>query len=118
MPVPPTGTITFLFTDIEGSTALWERQPEAMRAALQQHHAILRAAIESQHGFIFNVAGDGLSAAFASADNAIQAALGAQRALQSLTEDPIIIRVRMGLHTGFAEAIGDDYRSGPTLNRA
>jgi hypothetical protein len=115
----PTGTVTFLFTDIEGSTALWERHRDLMQAALAQHHAILRASIESNAGHVFNIVGDAFCAAFATAPAALAAAVAAQRALQSTINDPesIIIRVRMGLHTGSAEAIDHDYRSGPTLNR-
>ncbi|MCC7019652.1 MAG: hypothetical protein IT332_07850 [Ardenticatenales bacterium] len=64
----PTGTVTFLFTDIAGSTALWERDRDAMQAALAQHDALLRAAIESRNGHVFKTVGDAFCAAFARAD--------------------------------------------------
>jgi class 3 adenylate cyclase len=60
----PTGTVTFLFTDIEGSTALWETHPEAMKAALAEHDSILREAVESNNGHVLQTAGDGLHAVF------------------------------------------------------
>src|SRR5690349_10848366 len=96
-------TVTFLFTDIEGSTPLWEAQPETMRGAVERHHAILRQAIETQRGFIFNIAGDAFCAAFAIAGEGLAAALEAQRALHSEAWGATPIRVRMGLHTGSAE---------------
>ena len=77
----PTGTVTFLFTDIEGSTPLWEQHPQAMRVAVARHHAILREAIEVSHGRVFNIAGDAFCSAFATANEALAAALAAQRAL-------------------------------------
>ena len=83
MPTPPTGTVTFLFTDIEGSTALWERQPDAMRAALAQHDALMRETIETHGGTIVKKTGDGVHAAFATATDALAAAIAAQRALQT-----------------------------------
>jgi class 3 adenylate cyclase len=118
MSVPPGGTITFLFTDIEGSTPLWESKPEAMKEALACHHAILRQAIESNHGFVFQIVGDSFQAAFASASHALVAALTAQRSLaQETWRDTGPLRVRMGLHTGLAELIERDYTSNHTLNR-
>ena len=79
----PTGTVTFLFTDIEGSTKLWEHSPESMRAALTRHDAILREAIEGQGGFVFKMVGDAFCAAFPTALEALGSALAAQRALFS-----------------------------------
>src|SRR5690242_20229025 len=119
----PTGTVTFLFTDIEGSTPLWEQDPGAMRVALDRHHAILQAAIDTYHGHVFNIAGDAFCAAFANATDALAAALDAQRELHRLIAEStsvgrpssVVLRVRMGLHTGQAEAADRDYRSGPTL---
>lgn len=113
----PTGTITFLFTDIEGSTQLWESQPDTMRAALARHDALLRQAVECNHGVVFKTTGDGIAAAFTLASEALAAALAAQQALRgepwpAETE----IRVRMGLHTGVAEYRDGDYY-GQTLNR-
>jgi class 3 adenylate cyclase len=78
---PPTGTVTFLFTDLEGSTRLWERYPEAMSEALSRHDEILRAAIEANNGRVVKTAGDGIHAVFSIATDALEAALEAQRAL-------------------------------------
>ena len=75
MPELPSGTITFLFTDIEGSTRRWERQPEAMAAALARHDDILRRAIESAGGEVFKTVGDAVCAAFPSATSAVEAAV-------------------------------------------
>ena len=104
----PSGTVTFLFTDIEGSTRLWQEQPEAMSYAHAQHNAILREAIEANNGFIFQIVGDSFSAAFFNAADALHAALAAQHRLQteSWNQDSVI-NVRMGLHTGAAELITD-----------
>ncbi|MGQ0604637.1 MAG: adenylate/guanylate cyclase domain-containing protein, partial [Anaerolineales bacterium] len=77
----PSGTVTFLYTDIEGSTPLWEREPEQMRAALARHHAILRAAIAEQGGHVYKVIGDAFQAAFGVPAQAVTAALAAQRGL-------------------------------------
>lgn len=105
----PSGTVTFLFTDIEGSTRRWESDPDAMRSALATHDAVLTAAIESHDGRLFKHTGDGVVAAFASAQKAVLAAVDAQLHLD--------LPVRMGLASGEAEAEGNDY-FGPPLNRA
>lgn len=110
------GTLTFLFTDIEGSTQLWERSPEAMQAALARHDAILRQAIETHSGQIFKTVGDAFYAVFLNAPDAALAALDAQRAIQSENWGETTIKVRMGLHSGTAEVRDNDY-FGPTLNR-
>jgi class 3 adenylate cyclase len=113
----PTGTVTFLFTDIEGSTKLWERDAEAMKAALVRHDEILREAIEDKGGFVFKTVGDAFCCAFPTAPDAIKAALSAQRSL--CTEEwneGCTIRARMALHTGTVEARGGDYY-GPPVNR-
>ncbi len=73
----PAGTVTFLFTDIEGSTRLWEETPEAMRLALARHDTLLRQAIEDNDGVVFKTVGDAFCAAFATAPNALAAALSA-----------------------------------------
>jgi predicted ATPase/class 3 adenylate cyclase len=114
----PTGTVTFLFTDIEGSTQLWEAAPEEMRTALARHDALLRASIERHGGYVFSTGGDGFGAAFARPAEATVAASGAQAALAD-EEWPAhaTIRVRMGLHTGAAEERDGDY-FGPAVNRA
>jgi predicted ATPase/class 3 adenylate cyclase len=112
-PTPlPSGTVTFLFTDIEGSTQLWERHRQAMPAALARHEAILRQAIASRGGVVFKTIGDAVCAAFASALDAVQAALAAQRALA--TESwAIPLRVRMALHTGVVVMHAGDYQGLP-----
>ncbi len=80
---PPTGTVTFLFTDVEGSTRLWERDPSAMRPALARHDEILQSAIEGNGGYVFKTVGDAFCAAFAAPIDASGAALASQRALSS-----------------------------------
>jgi class 3 adenylate cyclase len=113
----PTGTVTFLFTDLEGSTRLWEEHPRAMRAALARHDAILRDAVLAHDGHIVKTTGDGVHAAFTTADRAIEAALAAQLALHAEPwPETGPLRVRMGLHTGAAEQRDGDY-FGPALNR-
>jgi predicted ATPase/class 3 adenylate cyclase len=117
MPELPSGTITFLYTDIEGSTRLWERQPDAMRLALERHDAILRQAIAGNGGQVFRTVGDAFCAAFPAAPLALAAAAEAQRLLFAETwqlESPI--RVRIALHTGAAEVQNGDY-VGSSLNR-
>jgi predicted ATPase/class 3 adenylate cyclase len=114
----PTGMVTFLFTDIEGSTPLWEREPERMRLALARHHAIMRSAIAEQGGHTFKTIGDAFQAAFVLPMHAVAAALAAQRALMAQpweTSAPVL--VRMGIHLGPAVAEGSDYRTTHTLNR-
>jgi len=110
----PSGIVTFLFTDIEGSTKLWEEHPEAMRAALARHDALLRQAIESNSGVVFKTVGDAFCAAFASAPDALHAALAAQRALHAEPwPDRLSLRVRMALHTGMTEERDGDYFGQP-----
>jgi predicted ATPase len=101
--------VTFLLTDVEGSTRRWEADAQAMRAALAAHDAVLRAAIESHGGWLFKHTGDGVCAAFASPKSAVDAAVAAQRKLE--------LPVRMGLATGEAELREGDY-FGTVLNRA
>ncbi len=110
-------TVTFLFTDIEGSTRLWERDAAAMQDALDRHDEILRNSIEGHGGHVFKTVGDAFCAVFATAPDALEAALEAQRILltqQWLTMDPL--RVRIALHAGSANERGGDY-FGPSLNR-
>src|SRR5437870_1686974 len=99
MPNLPTGTVTFLFTDIEGSTKLWEQYPDAMRDALSRHDVLLQEAIEAHGGYVFKTVGDAFCAAFPTAADALAATIAAHRALQA--EDwggagPISLRA--GLH--------------------
>src|SRR5262245_40704122 len=113
----PTGTVTFLFTDIEGSTTRWEQHREAMQHALARHDALLRAAIEGHGGHVFKTVGDAVYATFATAPAALQAALAAQQALRAQDWGALgSLRVRMALHTGTAEERDGDY-FGPALNR-
>ncbi len=117
MPDLPTGTVTFLYTDIEGSTRLWERHPDAMRRAVDGHLALLRDAVVARGGVVFRTVGDGLCAAFAVAPQAVAAALAAQQALLAEPwEETGLLRVRMALHTGAAAVQGGDY-VGACLNR-
>ena len=128
----PTGTVTFLFTDIEGSTKLWEEHPEEMKSALAEHDSILREAINSNNGHIIKTTGDGVHAVFTTVLDAIHAAVTAQRALVQTSEvfaehpqngaeadqtSEVSIHVRMGMHTGEAELRDGDYY-GQSLNRA
>ena len=105
----PSGVVTFLFTDVEGSTRRWEADAEAMRVALAAHDEVLRRAIEAHGGWLFKHTGDGVCAAFASPRSAVDAAVVAQRGLE--------LPVRMGLATGEAELRDGDY-FGAVLNRA
>ena len=114
----PSGTVTFLFTDLEGSTRLWEVHGDAMLDALVVHDAILRAAISIHDGRIVKTTGDGVHAVFANAVNAVDAAVEAQLALGSERWGvPGELRVRMGIHSGAADFRGGDY-PGTTVNRA
>ncbi|MGA7192003.1 MAG: adenylate/guanylate cyclase domain-containing protein, partial [Anaerolineales bacterium] len=116
----PAGTVTFLFTDIEGSTKLWEQYPKAMKTALARHDEILRQTIEEHRGHIIKTTGDGVHAAFGTALDGVSAALNAQQAFYAAKWNeinPHHVKIRIGLHTGEAEARAGDYY-GPTLNRA
>ena len=113
----PTGTVTFLFTDIEGSTKLAQQYPDFMPALLARHHEILNRTIEARNGNVFQIVGDSFCAAFHTADDALNAALDAQRLLHNEAWSPAPIKVRMGLHTGFAERHADGYRGYLTLAR-
>ena len=115
----PSGTVTFLFTDIEGSTQLWEKYPEEMRSALALHDAILQNAILSNHGQVIKSTGDGIHAVFEKAIDAIHAAILAQSELFGAfgASSSLSLKVRMGLHTGEAELRDGDYY-GQSPNRA
>ncbi|HEX9761585.1 MAG TPA: adenylate/guanylate cyclase domain-containing protein, partial [Acidimicrobiia bacterium] len=113
----PVGAVTFLFTDIEGSTQHWERTPEAMRTALALHNQIVGDAVVIHGGVVFKTVGDGFYTAFAEPVSAMEAAIEAQHALNDATwPTDSGIRVRIGIHTGTARTEDGDY-SGPTLNR-
>jgi class 3 adenylate cyclase len=105
----PSGVVTFLFTDVEGSIRRWEADADGMRVALAAHAGVLRGAIEKHGGRLFKHTGDGVCTAFASPKSAVDAAVAAQRALG--------LPVRMGLATGEAELRDGDY-FGAVLNRA
>ena len=105
-------------TDIEGSTSLWEEATAAMQAALERHDQIVRAAVEANGGYVFSTAGDAFGVAFATVNDATEAALALQQELRG--EDwppPAEIRVRMGIHLGVADERAGDY-FGPAVNRA
>jgi class 3 adenylate cyclase len=108
----PTGTVTFLFTDIEGSANLAQNYPNEIKMLLERHHSILRQSIEAHYGYVFQIIGDAFCAAFATASDAVCAALAAQRLLQHEPWDPAPIAVRMGVHTGTAQLGDMDDRSG------
>ena len=113
----PTGTVTFLFTDIEGSTQRWDRDGVAMQAAMRRHDGIVRSALEDQRGFVFNTVGDGFCAVFSRAPDAVMAALAVQRALA--TEDFRAVdglRLRIAIHTGHTDEREGDY-FGSAVNR-
>src|SRR5438105_1419210 len=113
----PSETVTFLFTDIQGSTALWGRSPEVMTELVRRHDTILREAIERNGGIVFKTVGDAFYAAFGRPTAALAAALAAQTALAAEPwPETCVIAVRMALHTGVAELRDGDY-FGLALNR-
>jgi predicted ATPase/class 3 adenylate cyclase len=114
----PTGTVTFLFTDIEGSTKLWEKSPRSMQIALTRHDAILWEAIEGHGGFVFKTVGDAFCAVFPTALGALKSALAAQRGLfsEAWGDEIGALRARMALHTGTTHERDGDY-FGPPVNR-
>ncbi len=114
----PGGTVTFLFTDIEGSTRLWDAFPDEMRQALSMHNRVMADAVEANRGHLVKNTGDGMFAAFSSAPAAVAAAVAAQRMLGT-AEWPVVVGslgVRMALHTATIEPSGGDYH-GPDVNR-
>src|SRR5215210_4564463 len=117
MPEYPSGTVAFLLTDVEGSTALWERDRAAMAAAVERHFALLREAIAAQDGVLFKTIGDAIRAAFPTVPKAIAAAIDAQIALRRADWGDLgPLRVRMAIHAGDATPGDGDYLS-PALNR-
>ena len=114
---PPSGTVAFLFSDIEGSTPRWERDRDAMAAALRRHDALVRDAIEANRGFVFKTMGDAFCAAFDAVPDAVASALAIQRGLAKADFSAVDgLPVRIGLHVGSAEEREGDY-FGPTVNR-
>lgn len=114
----PSGVVTFLFTDVESSTNLWDAAPDSMRAALERHDEIVRRSVEAHDGYVFSATGDGFAVAFSSATDAMAAATSAQSFL-STEEWPASapIKVRMGLNTGEVDERDGNY-FGPAVNKA
>src|SRR5262249_34122818 len=115
----PTGTVTFLLTDIEGSTRLWERARDAFQTALDAHHALLRRLFRQHGGYEVKEIGDAFLVAFDRAGEALACAVAGQPALEKQTWPEAVgpLRVRMALHTGDAQPEAGDYH-GPVLNCA
>ena len=113
--VPPTGDVTFMFTDLEGSTGLWERNPDAMQTALAEHDQRLHAAVDANRGYVFTTAGDSFAVAFQSPAEALAAATESQLRLAEPCGE-LTLRIRVGLHTGVATVRDGDY-FGAVVNR-
>src|SRR6266542_629122 len=114
----PSTVTAFLFTDIEGSTRLWEHEPEKMQPALARHDELARTAVESHHGTVVKMTGDGFYAAFDDALDAVEATLQLQQALADPdATNGVVLRVRCGLHAGMVERRDNDY-FGSAVNRA
>ncbi len=114
---PPNGIVTFLFTDIEGSTRLAQEFHDKLSEVLERHHSILNNAVKSNNGFVFKMIGDAFCCAFHNADDAIKASVDAQKRLNSEIWNEAVIKVRMGIHCGNAEWSGTDYMGYITLAR-
>src|SRR5579864_5791711 len=113
----PTGTVTFLFSDIEGSSQRWEQHRDAMKAAVALQEQLMNAAITCHGGYVFKTMGDAFCAAFPTAPHAVSAAIDAQRSFAKQDFSNIGgLRIRMGLHTGYADERNADY-FGPAVNR-
>ena len=112
----PSGLGAFLLTDIEGSSSLWELQPQGMRTALATHDRVLREAVASHAGRVFATAGDSIAAVFRQSRDAVDAALAAQAAMTGLAAEGMPVRVRMAVHAGEAEERDGDF-FGQALNR-
>lgn len=117
-PLRPSGTVTFLFTDVEGSTSLWDSEPGPRAAALERHDGVLREVIDGHGGYVFSTAGDSFAAAFGRAADALSAAADlTSRLADQSWETSVPIRVRVGVHTGEAQERDGDF-FGPAVNRA
>ncbi|MBS1517862.1 MAG: hypothetical protein JSS91_07230 [Bacteroidetes bacterium] len=114
----PSGTVTFLFTDIQGSTRLAQENHDAYMASLEKHHEILYDVIDSNEGFVFKIIGDAFCCAFSNPGDAVKAAVNSQLRLLNNDWHGSEIKVRMGIHTGEAEFIKDDYAGYVTLSRS
>lgn len=114
---PPSGIVTFLFTDIEGSTRLSQEYPETIHSAIEKHHLIMQDAIESNNGFVFDNVGDAFYCAFESPEDAVNAAVIAQKNLANHKWDDVVIKTRIGIHSGAAEWNGKNYMGYITLAR-
>ncbi len=113
----PSGTITFLFTDVQGSTARWEAYRDDMKVAVARHDALLRQVLEQHRGYIFKTLGDAFCVAFHTAPAALAAAIAAQRSLAEQDHSTVEgLPVRMAVHTGHADERDGDY-FGPAVNR-
>src|SRR4030095_6834241 len=111
----PSGTVTFLFTDIEGSTKLAQQYPDRWEILRARHHTILQTAMELFNGYVFQIVGDAFCVAFHTASDGLGAAVEAQQKLHSENWEDTPIKVRMGLHSGSAEWHGTDYRGYLTM---
>ena len=114
----PTGTVTFLFTDIEGSTMLSQEFPDLYPDALLKHNTILQNTVESNNGLVFKIVGDSFCCAFEKASDAVRAAIDIQLKFSNVKQDKAVIKIRMGIHSGNAEWNGKDYMGYITLARS
>ncbi len=114
-PSPPAGDVTFLFTDIEGSTALWDRTPDAMTESLAEHDRRIGSIVDRHDGYVFTTAGDSFAVAFQSAVQAVEAALDVQLAFLEPAAG-LTLKVRIGVHSGMASIRNGDY-FGTAVNR-
>lgn len=114
----PTGTVTFLFTDVESSTRWWATKPQAMSAALRTHDEVLRSVIQRFGGYVFATAGDSYGVAFARSSDGVAAAVAIQDHLANARWDDVVLRVRIGLHLGEAEERDGDYFGAPVNTAA
>jgi len=114
----PSGTVTFLLTDLEGSTRLWEQDPEPMRAAMVRHDELLEKAIAAHQGFVFARMGDGMAAAFTTAGDAVAAAIAIKSSLaDEIWRTPTPLKARIGLHTAEAVIVDDSGYASLPINR-
>ncbi len=108
----PTGTVTFLFTDIEGSTKLAQGHPDKWESLRARHHTILQSAMDAHNGYVFQIIGDAFCVAFHTANDALRAAIKSQTDLHNEDWGDTPVKVRMGINTGVAQAGNTDDHSG------